>query len=101
MGMKTERKTIRLTEEMLELIDSQVGENFSERFENLIARCMWELPDKECRLAAIQTSIDQQLRRRDKLLDQIQRYERILQSAVYVMERLESENTSHSDNLTL
>lgn len=40
-------KTVRLSDELLEMIESQAGENFTAKFEALVTRCMRELPKKE------------------------------------------------------
>jgi len=51
-------KTVRLSDELLEMIESQAGENFTAKFEALVTRCMWELPKKEQELQGIQERID-------------------------------------------
>lgn len=50
-------KTVRLSDELLEMIESQAGDNFTAKFEALVTRCMWELPKKEQELAGIQERI--------------------------------------------
>lgn len=44
---KNNIRSIRFSDELAELIDRQVGNTFTEKFENLITRCVWELPQKE------------------------------------------------------
>lgn len=39
--------SIRFSDEMAELIDRQIGNNFTEKFENLITKCVWERPQRE------------------------------------------------------
>lgn len=50
-------KTVRLSDEIIEMIESQAGDNFTAKFEALVTRCMWELPKKEQELAGIQERI--------------------------------------------
>lgn len=58
MAKKDNLKCIRLSDEMVEVIEAQQGQNFSQKFENLVTRCMWELPAKEKQLAELQDEID-------------------------------------------
>ena len=64
MATKNNIRSIRFSDELADLIDRQVGRTFTEKFENLVTRCAWELPQKEAELKAIQEQID---REREKL----------------------------------
>lgn len=64
MAAKNNIRSIRFSDELAELIDRQVGDTFTQKFENLITRCVWELPAKEEQLARIQADIQ---RERDRL----------------------------------
>lgn len=64
MAKKDNLKCIRLSDEMVEVIEAQQGQNFSQKFENLVTRCMWELPKKEQEL----TKLDQQIAKKRKEL---------------------------------
>lgn len=44
---KNNIRSIRFTDELAELIDRQIGNNFTEKFENLITKCVWERPQRE------------------------------------------------------
>ena len=44
MAQKNNIRSIRFSDELAELIDRQVGRTFTEKFENLVTRCVWELP---------------------------------------------------------
>ena len=44
---KNNIRSIRFSDELSELIDHQVESSFTEKFKNLITRCVWELPQKE------------------------------------------------------
>lgn len=57
MATKNNIRSIRFSDDLAELIDRQVGENFSQKFENLIQRCVWELPKREQDLKNIETRI--------------------------------------------
>ena len=56
---KSKLRSIRISEHMNILIEMQAGNNFTEKWENLVTRCVWELPEQERRLANLQTLIDE------------------------------------------
>lgn len=56
---KNNIRSIRFSDELAELIDRQVGNSFTEKFENLITRCVWELPAREKELQRINQEIRQ------------------------------------------
>lgn len=44
MAQKNNIRSIRFSDELAELIDRQMGRTFTEKFENLVIRCVWGLP---------------------------------------------------------
>lgn len=66
MAAKGNLKSIRLSDDLIELIERQVGDTFTAKLENLVTRCVWELPQKEKELEQIQ---DQIQRERQRLRD--------------------------------
>lgn len=64
MANKNNIRSIRFSDELAELIDRQQGRTFTEKFENLITRCVWELPMKEANLA----NLEEQIRRKQNML---------------------------------
>lgn len=60
---KNNVKTLRLSDEIIEMIESQAGETFTAKFEALVTRCVWELPKKEQELRGINEQIDYQRKR--------------------------------------
>ena len=84
MGQKNNIRSIRFSDELAELIDRQVGRTFTEKFENLVTRCVWELPQREKQLEDIQKQIDQERERLFNLqraTEQLRMLERDIQSA--------------------
>ena len=69
-------RSIRFSDELAELIDRQIGNTFTEKFENLVTRCVWELPQREAELKEVQKQVRQEekrladLRKRRTVLDQ-------------------------------
>lgn len=64
MAQKGNIRSIRISDQMAELIDQQIGANFTEKWENLVTRCVWELPKAEQRLEEVKKQIQDE---RDKL----------------------------------
>ena len=60
MAQKNNIRSIRFSDELADLIDRQMGRTFTEKFENLVTRCVWELPQKEAELKQIQEQIDRE-----------------------------------------
>lgn len=54
---KNNIRSIRFTDELVELIDRQVGDTFTARLENLVTRCVWEQPERERQLAELDRQI--------------------------------------------
>lgn len=84
MAGKPNIRSIRFSDEMAELIDRQVGSSFTEKFENLVSRCVWELPEREKQLAKIQEQINRerkQLFSLRKATEELRRLEQDIQSA--------------------
>lgn len=82
MAKKNNIRSIRFSDEMIELIESQAGETFTAKFEALVTRCMWELPKKEQELKFIQELIDSER----KSLRYIQDRKRKLEQNLYLVE---------------
>ena len=60
---KNNIRSIRFSDDLAELIERQAGQTFTEKFERLITRCVWELPRQEERLKEIQERIRQEQER--------------------------------------
>ncbi len=69
MAGKPNIRSIRFSDELAELIEQQAGDTFTQKFEGLITRCVWELPEKEEELKRIQKQIDE---RKQELRELIQ-----------------------------
>ena len=67
MANKNNIRSIRFTDEMASIIEQQAGRNFTEKFEALVTRCMWELPAKEKELDKVQQAIEYERRRLQEL----------------------------------
>ena len=61
MAQKNNIRSIRFSDELAELIEGQQGQNFTEKFENLVTRCVWEVPAREKELAELERRIRKSL----------------------------------------
>lgn len=92
MAEKSNIRSIRISDKMAELIDQQAGANFTEKWEGLVTRCVWELPRQEERLKAIQERIKQEqdrLYNLQRATEQLRMLEGDLKSAEYYFKIVE------------
>ena len=102
MAKKNNIRSIRFSDEMIEMIESQAGDSFTAKFEALVTRCMWELPQREKELEAIQTRITMERKNLHRISEKVRQmeqtannvkwamesYERQMKAAIQTMERL-------------
>lgn len=88
MAKKNNIRSIRFSDEMAELIDRQNGDTFQAKFENLITRCIWELPAKEKELARTEDIIKQKREEFRKLTHQIQQLNSMYSDMKWKMDTL-------------
>lgn len=60
---KNNIRSVRFSDEMIEIINQQIGDNFTQKFERMVYNCYMLLPEKERQLERLEASISQ--RRRD------------------------------------
>lgn len=77
---KKNNRNIRLSDEIVEMIERQQGQNFTQKFENLVTRCMWELPNKERELRRVEQQLDKQRNELKKLQTKVFRYQEKLRT---------------------
>ena len=58
MAQKNNIRSIRFSDELAELIDRQEGGTFTQKFENLVTRCVWELPARTSELKQLEERIE-------------------------------------------
>ena len=93
MAQKNNIRSIRFSDELAELIDQQTGRTFTEKFENLVTRCVWELPRKEAELKELQEQVDREYRH----LRELQQKRWGLQQAMDGLERKLQQCTASID----
>lgn len=88
MAKKNNIRSIRFSDEMVELIEQQVGETFTAKFEALVTRCIWELPAQEEELKKIKELINAQRKRLQELRNTANKYQQALDNMKWDMQRL-------------
>ena len=79
-------RSIRFTDELYELIDRQNGDTFTQKLENLVTRCVWELPAKEKELKGIQEQIDRERKQLRRIQDAKYKAESNIRDLNYTLE---------------
>lgn len=86
---KSNIHSMRFSDEVLEMIESQAGDNFTAKFEALVTRCMWELPKKEKELASIDELIRTRREQLGRMTKNVEQYREKLRSIEYNLTQLD------------
>ena len=92
MATKNNIRSIRFSDELAELIDRQIGDTFTQKFENLVIKCVWELPNREKQLKDIEAQIKrerEQLCRLERATEQLRQLENDLQTTQHYFKFVE------------
>ena len=88
---KNNIRSIRFSDDLAELIDRQAGETFTQKFENLVTRCVYELPKKEAEIRRLDTMIE---RKRQEIAVLSSRSAKIINTVSDLERRLYSLDTA-------
>ena len=91
MASKSNIRSIRFTDELYELIDRQTGDTFTQKLENLVTRCVWELPAKEKELKQVQEQIARERENLRTIIRAKETFTRNLNSLEWSMQNLAKE----------
>lgn len=92
MATKNNIRSIRFSDELAELIDRQVGDTFTQKFENLVTKCVWELPNREKQLKDIEEQIKKErerLYRLEQATEQLRQLENDLKTTQHYFKFVE------------
>lgn len=90
MPAKNNIRSIRFSDELAELIDRQQGSSFTQKFENLIIRCVWELPAKEDELKQIESRIKEKRKQLQEMTAQAEKLRMTINSLLPKVRELET-----------
>lgn len=83
MATKSNIRSIRLSDDIIDIIESQEGANFTAKFENLVRFCMEELPAKEKQLKEYQKMIENERQQLRFIREKKQKFERNITDLEY------------------
>ena len=78
-----------MSDQVMEFINAQVGDNFNAKFEALVLRCMWELPAKEEELKRLEQRIVQERKKLYDMSAQAGKLEATIRQLIPQIQRLE------------
>ena len=81
MGIKSNIRSMRFSDDIIDMIERQAGENFSQKFESLVKKCYYELPAKERELRFVELQIEDKKRALKILSDKYYGLERLFAPA--------------------
>lgn len=58
MAKKSNIRSIRFSDDIRDMIEQQAGENFNQKFENLVTRAFWDLPAAERELKRVKSLVN-------------------------------------------
>lgn len=90
MGKKNKIRSIRFSDELAELIERQQGETFTQKFENLVTRCVWELPAKQREVKQLEGLIREKRVRLVELSGQVRELESSINELLLKMAALDT-----------
>lgn len=88
MATKSNLKSVRLSDDLIELIERQVGDTFTAKLENLVTRCVWELPRKEEEIKQLEERIESRRSDLRQLSERARSYEQALDNMKWNMQSL-------------
>lgn len=88
MAKKNNIRSIRFSDEMVEMIESQAGDSFTAKFEALVTRCIWELPQKEREIEYMNTAIRERREQLGRMTIKVEAYRKQLQNMDYQLKQL-------------
>ena len=95
MASKSNIRSMRFSDQIIEMIEAQVGDTFTAKFENLVTRCMWELPEKEKQLEQITKHIENERKR----LQDLSAKRRELENTLYELDQNMKHALRHTDRI--
>ena len=91
MAGKTNIRSIRFSDELMEVIEAQAGETFTEKYEGLIRRCVFEEPEVRRRVEELRKELQQMeetLAERRKQAAELRRVIQVLTNTKWQLDRV-------------
>lgn len=91
MAKKSNIRSIRFSDEIIEIIEAQEGETFTAKFESLIKKCYQEIPAKEKELEYVKHRIDDEYQRLRRIQKKAGEMEQSINSMAYTLQTYNSQ----------
>ena len=88
---KNNIRSVRFSDELIEIIEQQVGDNFTQKFERLVYNCYMLLPEKERQLRELENQIAQRRRQLEDLVNRYHSAAGCLRSLEYQLRDMQSQ----------
>ena len=88
---KNNIRSVRFSDEMIEIINQQVGDNFTQKFERMVYNCYMLLPEKERQLGELENQIAQRRRQLEDLVNRYHSAAGCLRSLEYQLRDMQSQ----------
>ena len=86
MAKKSNIRSIRFSDEIIEIIEAQEGGTFTAKFESLIRTCYQEIPAKEKELKDVKQRINNEYQRLRKIQKKASELEQNINNLAYTMQ---------------
>ena len=91
MAKKSNIRSIRFSDEIIEIIEAQEGETFTAKFEALIRKCYQEIPAKEQELKYVNMRIEAETQRLRRIQKKASELEQNINNLAYTMQSYNSQ----------
>ena len=87
MAGKNNIRSMRFSDEIIKIIEAQPGETFTAKFENLVHKCVRELPEREKHLKFVEKLIKEERQKLDEVRQKKSKVEQYARSLEYELQR--------------
>ena len=87
MAGKSNIRSMRFSDEIIKIIEAQPGETFTAKFENLVHKCVRELPEQEKHLKLVEKQIKEESQRLEEIRQKKWKVEQYTRNLEYELQR--------------
>ena len=87
MAGKSNIRSMRFSDEIIKIIEAQPGETFTAKFENMVHKCVRELPEREKELKQVEKLIKEESQRLEEISQKKWKVEQYARNLEYELQR--------------
>lgn len=99
MAGKSNIRSMRFSDEIIKIIEAQPGETFTAKFENLVHKCVRELPEREKQLKLVEKLIKEERQRLNEIQQKKWKIEQYARNMEYELQRATQTLKRLTDNM--